>query len=187
VVFLVFLMVRIFIAIDLAPEVRERMRGPQGALAGCRARLSVVAPPSIHITLKFLGEVDERTLGRVKEALSEIRFPPFEVSLSGVKGNPPPAPRVIWCEVRDGGGCRRLFELVEGALEPLGIPREKRAYTPHATLARVKRPDPSLMPVLKGLAAEEFGSCPVRSIKLKKSTLTPAGAIYEDLLEVPCE
>jgi 2'-5' RNA ligase len=179
-------MVRTFIAIDLAPEVTERMRGPQGTLAGCRARLSLVKPASIHITLKFLGEIDERTLAGVKEALSAIRFTPFEISLAGVKGNPPSSPRVIWCEVRDGGGCRRLFELVEDALAPLGIPREKRAYTPHATLARVKRFDPSLIPPLKSLAAGEFGSCPVRSIRLKKSTLTPEGPIYEDLLEVPC-
>jgi 2'-5' RNA ligase len=179
-------MVRTFIAIDLAPEVTERMRGPQGVLAGSRARLSVVAPASIHLTLKFLGEIDERTLGRVKEALSALRFTPFEISLAGVKGNPPPSPRVIWCEVRDAGGCRRLFELVEAALAPLGIPREKRAYTPHATIARVKRFDPSLLPPLKALAAEEFGSCPVHSIKLKKSTLTPAGPVYEDLLEVRC-
>ena len=179
-------MVRTFIAIDLAPEVRERMRGPQEALAGCRARLSLVKPPAIHITLKFLGEIDEKALARVKEALSALRFTPFEVSLAGVKGNPPPSPRVIWCEVRDEGGCRRLFQLVEDALAPLGIPREKRAYTPHATLARVKRPDPSLIPVLKSLASEEFGSCPVRSIRLKKSTLTPTGPVYEDLLEVRC-
>ena len=177
-------MVRTFIAIDLTPEVRERMRGPQEALAGCRARLSLVKPPAIHITLKFLGEIDEETLGKVKAALSALRFEPFEVSLAGVKGNPPPSPRVIWCEVRDTGGCRRLFQLVEEALAPLGIPREKRPYTPHATLARVKRFDLSLLPILKGLAPEEFGSCPVRSIKLKKSTLTPAGPIYEDLLEV---
>jgi len=160
------------------------MRGPQEALAGCRARLSLVKPPAIHITLKFLGEIDEETLGKVKATLSALRFEPFEVSLVGVKGNPPPSPRVIWCEVRDTGGCRRLFQLVEEALAPLGIPREKRPYTPHATLARVKRFDSSLLPILKGLAPEEFGSCPVRSIKLKKSTLTPAGPIYEDLLEV---
>jgi 2'-5' RNA ligase len=179
-------MVRTFIAIDLAPEVRERMRGPQGALAGCRARLSIVNPASIHITLKFLGEIDERTLARVKEALSAIRFEPFEITVAGIKGNPSSGPRVVWCEVRDTGGCARLFELVEKALAPLGVPSERRAYTPHATLARVKRPDPSLIPVLKELATGEFGSCPVRSIKLKKSTLTPAGAVYEDILEVPC-
>ncbi|HMK15797.1 MAG TPA: RNA 2',3'-cyclic phosphodiesterase, partial [Methanomicrobiales archaeon] len=98
-------MVRTFIAIDLAPEVRERMRGPQGTLAGCRARLTLVKPPAIHITLKFLGEIDEKTLGRVKEALAALRFGPFELSLGGVKGNPPSSPRVIWSEVRDGGGC----------------------------------------------------------------------------------
>ena len=179
-------MVRTFIAIDLAPEVRERMQGPQGVLAGCRARLTLVRPPAIHITLKFLGEIDKSTCERVREALSALRFEPFEISLAGVRGNPPPSPRVIWSEVRDGGGCRRLFALVEEALAPLGIPKERRAYTPHATLARVKRFDPSLLPPLKSLASEEFGSCTVRSIKLKKSTLTPAGPVYEDLMEVRC-
>jgi 2'-5' RNA ligase len=179
-------MVRTFIAIDLAPEVRERMRGPQEVLAGGRARLTVVKPPAIHITLKFLGEIDDKTLGRVREALAALRFGPFELSVGGVKGNPPSSPRVIWAEVRDGGGCAGLFSLVEDALAPLGIPRERRAYTPHATLARVKRFDPSLLPTLKSLASEEFGSCPVRSIKLKKSTLTPEGPVYEDLQEVRC-
>ena len=71
-------MVRTFIAIDLTPEVRERMRGPQEALAGCRARLTIVKPDAIHITLKFLGEIDEKTCERVKKALSAIRFEPFE-------------------------------------------------------------------------------------------------------------
>jgi len=179
-------MVRTFIAIDLTPEVRERMSGPQGILAGCRARLTVVKPDAIHITLKFLGEIDEKTLGRVRDALSAIRFEPFEISLGRVEGNPPSFPRVIWSGVRDEGGCRRLFTLVEEALSPLGIPRERRAYTPHATLARVKRFDPSLLPAVKGLASEEFGSCSVRCIKMKKSTLTPSGPIYEDIMEVRC-
>jgi len=179
-------MVRTFIAIDLAPEVRERMKGPQEKLGASRARLTLVKPPAIHITLKFLGEVDEKTLARVKEALSAIRFPALWVSVGGVKGNPSRSPRVIWSGVRDEGGCKTVFDLVEAALAPLGIPREKREYTPHATLARVKRFDPSLLPVLRDLAAEEFGSCPVRCIKLKKSTLTPSGPIYEDILEVPC-
>ena len=179
-------MVRTFIAIDLTPEVRERMRGPQGTLAGCRARLTVVKPDAIHITLKFLGEIDDETCEKVKRALSAIRFEPFEISLGGVKGNPPSFPRVVWSGVRVRGECGGLFALVEEALRPLGVAKEKRAYTPHATLARVKRFDPSLLPALKGLASEEFGSCPVRCIKLKKSTLTPAGPIYEDILEVRC-
>ncbi|MDD1661663.1 MAG: RNA 2',3'-cyclic phosphodiesterase [Methanomicrobiales archaeon] len=162
------------------------MQGPQSVLAGCRARLTVVKPDSIHITLKFLGEIDEKALGRVKEALSRIRFTPFEITLGGVKGNPASFPRVIWSDVRDEGGCRNLFALVEEALAPLGIQKERRAYTPHATLARVKRFDPSLLPALKGLASEEFGSCPVACIKLKKSTLTPSGPVYEDMMEVRC-
>ncbi len=156
-------MVRTFIAIDLTPEVRERMGGPQGTLSGCRARLTVVKPASIHITLKFLGEIDEKTLGRVREALETIRFEPFEISVGRVKGNPPSFPRVIWSEIRDEGACGRLFALVEEALAPLGIPKERRAYTPHATLARVKRFDPLPPPRPEGpcLRGVRVLPCPV--------------------------
>ena len=73
----------------------------------------------------------------------------------------------------------------EDVLEPLGFARETRKFTPHATVARVRRPDQSLFTALDKLRSRTYGSCTVTAFRLKKSTLTPQGPIYEDLLEVP--
>jgi 2'-5' RNA ligase len=73
---------------------------------------------------------------------------------------------------------------VESVLAPLGFSRETRAFTPHATLARVKMADPSLFRCLEKLKDAPSGSCTVSGLKLKKSTLTPRGPVYEDIAEV---
>jgi 2'-5' RNA ligase len=78
----------------------------------------------------------------------------------------------------------RLFWQVEEVLAPLGVERETRGFTPHATLARVKVPDPSLFTVLRAMDKTSYGDCMINGMKLKKSTLTPRGPLYEDLLEV---
>jgi 2'-5' RNA ligase len=93
-------------------------------------------------------------------------------------------PRTVWCTIDDDGLSRQLFTYVEDALEPLGFAREKRPFTPHATVARVKYADPSLFRQLELLKTTGYGSCRITGIKLKKSTLTGSGPVYEDLLEV---
>jgi 2'-5' RNA ligase len=98
--------------------------------------------------------------------------------------NNPRRPFTVWCTVSDRGEGKTLFRLVEEALVPLGFERETRGFTSHATLARVKAPDPSLFTSLKALAGTSYGDCMITGMKLKKSTLTPKGPIYEDLMEV---
>ena len=73
---------------------------------------------------------------------------------------------------------------IDAALSPLGIAPETRRFLPHATIARVKVADPSLVPVLRRLEGTTYGRCTVTGLKLKESTLTPRGPVYEDLLEV---
>jgi 2'-5' RNA ligase len=179
-------MVRIFIAIDLPSPVRERIRECQKALSATEAKLTLVNADSAHITLKFMGEVDPSIVDPIISALCTIRFPPFEFEVSRIGANNPRSPRVIWSNVGDGGACADLHRQIEEVLSPFGIPRENRAYTPHVTLARVKRPHPSLFPVLQRLAGEYLGKGEARSIRLKKSTLLPEGPRYEDLAEVTC-
>ena len=82
------------------------------------------------------------------------------------------------------GKGKDLFRQVEEVLAPLGFARETRRFTPHATLARVKVPDPSLFTVLRAMDKTDYGDCMISGMKLKKSTLTPRGPVYEDLLEV---
>ncbi len=177
-------MVRVFVALELTAEIRERLREAQAVLRGCPGRLTFVEPDLIHITLKFLGEVEEQNLPRLKETLRNIAFRPFPVTIGAVTVNNPKRPHTVWCTIQDEGEGKKLFRQVEEALAPLGFERETREFTPHATLARVKVPHPSLVPVVKGMESKSFGNCMIPGIKLKKSTLTPRGPIYEDLLEV---
>jgi RNA 2',3'-cyclic 3'-phosphodiesterase len=178
-------MVRTFIALELSDEIRRRIKESQEILLRCGARLTPVDPKSAHITLKFLGETDPTLIEPIIRALQSVRHAPFEIAVSGISGNNPSRPRVIWGVVRDGGECARLNGKVEDLLEPLGIPREERRFTPHVTLARVRQFDPSLLPQIRSLASVELGRTVITGMKLKKSTLTPGGPIYTDLAEVP--
>ena len=177
-------MVRTFVALELSGEIHERLKEAQQVLRGCSARLTFVDPALIHITAKFLGEVDEKRLARVKEALKAIRFAPFPVTAGCVTVNNPKRPHTVWCAIDDAGNGEQLLGLIEAALSPLGFAREERGFTPHATVARVKSPDPSLFPALNQLRGKTYGGCTISGLKLKKSTLTPRGPVYEDLLEV---
>lgn len=179
-------MVRLFVGIDFPGEIRERLRKPQEILKQSRARISLVDPAIIHLTLKFIGEVSPERMERIAAALGAIRVEPFELRVSGIGSNSARQPRVIWCTIEDGGRSAALHDRIEAVLEPLGIPREGRAFRPHATLARVKQYDPSLTARMRDIPPQEYGSWTVRVWQLKKSILTPQGPVYETLLEVPC-
>jgi len=88
-------MVRLFVAIDLPADIRERLKGPQEHLKKSSARLTSVDPALIHITLKFIGEVPQDAVGRIMTALSGIPFSPFDLRVTGIGSNNPRQPRVI--------------------------------------------------------------------------------------------
>lgn len=178
-------MVRLFVAIDLPEDIRERLGGPQDYLKKSSARLNLVDPALIHMTLKFIGEVDNDAVGKISSVLSSITFSPYILHITGIGTNNPRQPRVIWCEIADGGGSAALHATVENALAPLGIPRDDRPFRPHATLARVKQSDSSLPGWILAIPPGNLGMCTVTEFRLKKSTLTPRGPVYETLLEVP--
>lgn len=177
-------MVRAFLALELSGDIREQLRIAQNALRASSARMTFVEPENIHITVKFLGEVDSRTLPGVMDELRTIRFTPFPVHAGDVTVNNPKRPFTVWCTIADGGRGEDLFRSVEDITSSLGFSRETRKFTPHATLARIKDYDPSLMPIITSLKGNEYGECMITGLKLKKSTLTQRGPVYEDLLEV---
>lgn len=177
-------MVRAFVAFEISPEMRGLLAAAQGVLRTGTARLSYVDPPLIHITVKFLGEVDEKKLPQVIAALNTVHATPFPVNGSRITVNNFRDPHTVWCAVDDAGKGRDVFLAVESVLAPLGFSRENRAFTPHATLARVKMADPSLFRCIETLKDAPCGSCTVSGLKLKKSTLTPRGPVYEDIAEV---
>ena len=177
-------MVRAFVALELSSEIKEQLRTAQDVLRGCQARLTFVEPAIIHITAKFLGEVADQKIPAVMDALRRVQVVPFLISAQKITVNNPSRPHTVWCAIKDAGESGQVFKLIEDAVFPLGFTRETRRFTPHATVARVKYPDPSLFAAIGQLSDRKYGSCMISGIKLKKSTLTPQGPVYEDLLEV---
>jgi RNA 2',3'-cyclic 3'-phosphodiesterase len=178
-------MVRAFLALELSGEIRDRLKLAQDTLRTCPARMTFVEPENIHITIKFLGDVDDRLLPRVMDAVKKIPFEPFTVSVGNVTVNNPKRPFTVWCTIGDAGKSGELFRRIEEALVPIGFLKESRGFTPHATLARIKEPGPAPFTVPGTIREKTYGDCVVSGLKLKKSTLTPRGPVYEDLLEVP--
>jgi len=177
-------MTRAFIALEVSNDIKEQLAIAQQKLRGCKARLTFVDPKLIHITVKFLGEVNDKKLREVMDALAGISFVSYPITTGKVTVDNKNRPHTVWCTIQDTGESERLFLLIENAIAPLGFSREMRRFTAHATIARVKSFDPSMFIVLDTLNAASYGSCRISGMKLKKSTLLPQGPVYEDLQEV---
>jgi len=164
---------------EAAAPLRERARG-----------VSWVRAENLHVTLRFLGSVDEATLGRVREALAEAaaEVGPFRLALAGFGGFPSPsAPRVLWVGVTDGAEpLGALHARVEAALARRGLPPEGRAFHPHVTLGRAREPRgvSGIAELLEG-RGEPLGETRVEAVHLMRSDLDPGGARYGVLAREP--
>jgi 2'-5' RNA ligase len=130
-------MLRLFVALPLPPEVRTRLTLLGGGVPGARW----MPPESLHLTLRFIGEVDGGTAQDIAEALDGIDAPPFALTLAGIdtfgQGE---AARVLWVGVEREPALLELRERVESALRFAGIAPDAQKYIPHVTLARLKKP-----------------------------------------------
>lgn len=179
---------RAFIAIDLAPEIKERLLALVRDLQAARADVRWVGAGGMHLTLKFLGEVDEARAAKVKEALAAVvsRFRPFPLRLEGTGAFPDErSPRVFWAGCAAGPDLDALQQEIERALEAEGFEREARTFTPHLTLGRVKGPGriDRAAAELARHREEAFGAMTVGKIVLFESLLRPQGAEYRVLSE----
>lgn len=172
---------RVFIAIPLTRECRETLEQIQAPMRALRADVRWTSIASIHLTLKFLGEIEPRVLPPLTSAIRSIDCEPFGLCLRGLGGFPTLTnPRVIWYGVE--GDTDRLASLqaaVETACENVGFERDRRAFHPHLTLGRVngKRNLQQLLDYIRIGAALE-NSFVADSVNIYKSDLTPRGAIY---------
>lgn len=180
---------RVFVAVDVEdPLLVSRIERVKDSLASTRVPMKFVEPYNLHITLRFIGEVRRGIVEELSRHLREFKFKPFNITLKGLGAFPNTLnPRVVWIGVSEGGDrLSSLRDEVEKIVKRLGIPPEREAYVPHLTLARVKggRGIESLVKLLNEMSDYEFGSMVVDRIRLKKSTLTRQGPIYETLVEV---
>lgn len=172
---------RCFIAVDMStPAVIDCLE----SLKSLGAPLRPVAPESLHLTLKFLGEIDEDQVARVNDAMTRalISFKPFQADLKGVGVFPNlKYMRVLWVGVES----REIEEMqrnLDNQLIKLGFKRERRFHS-HLTLARIKKRSGlgRVREFLQKYESTYFGSVTVDTVELKKSTLTPKGPIYSTL------
>ena len=167
-------MPRLFVAIDLPAAIRDQLAALCCGLPGARW----VEPEQLHLTLRFIGEVDGGIMNRVREALAEVRAETFSLQLAGVGFFPPRGnPRVAWVGISKNELLLRLHHRVEAALIRAGFPPEERKYSPHITLALLKATPASraggYLAQHNLFATEEF---PVREFLLYSSVLNSRGA-----------
>ncbi|HMA52934.1 MAG TPA: RNA 2',3'-cyclic phosphodiesterase [Acidobacteriota bacterium] len=179
---------RAFIAIDLEPTIKESLRSLVERLRATRADVRWVNGGGMHLTLKFLGPVDEGQALRVKDILTEAagKHHAFPLRLEGTGAFPGEAsPRVLWVGFAAEPELLTLQEDLDASLEAEGFEREKRTFTPHLTLGRVKGPEriAKAMSELAKHREESFGSMTVRKIALFESLLRPEGAEYRIVFE----
>jgi 2'-5' RNA ligase len=167
---------RLFVAIRLPATVRARLLDLMGGVAGARW----LPDDQLHLTLRFIGEVDRHLAQDVDAALSSVHHPSFSIALNGLgaferRGEPV----TLWAGVTPHEPLRALHKKIDQALVRVGVEPDRRAYMPHITLARLPRGAGPVGPLVEqsgGVAGPPFA---VDRFALYESRLTPDGPLYE--------
>jgi 2'-5' RNA ligase len=183
--------IRCFVAIEIPEAVQEQLLQVQNALRKHIQRASWVKPGNIHLTLKFLGDVNPDDIGGVGEAIKSVaaRHRPFSLVFGGVGAFPSLSrPRAVWVGVKSGrDNAAALARDIEQALSPLGFSPENKAFNAHLTLARLKE-QVDLRPfanVCRQYDTIDNATAAVKEISLIRSELHPRGSIYTTLHAYP--
>ena len=174
---------RLFVGVPLPAAVRESLAGLCSGVPGARW----VDTGTIHITLRFIGEVDAIEAEDIDAALSDLRQPAFELALRGVgcfaSGR---KVRAVWAGVARSDGLAHLRDKVESAIVRAGFEPERRKFRPHVTLARLRNTTSARVgPYLETHNAFAAGPFPVDRFDLLRSYLSHAGARYQTIADYP--
>lgn len=180
---------RTFIAINLSPEIKKTLSLLIDELDKGSRNIRWIRQEGMHLTLKFLGEIGRERVPEIEDVLIRIskNYEPFVLKFKGTGSFPPGKknPRVLWVGIEEGETLRALQPQLEGELEKLGFPRERRKFHAHLTLGRVKsffnlRETLSL---LEKYRERNFGEMEAEKITFFQSILKPTGAEYSVLSE----
>ncbi len=184
-------MIRAFIAVELPEALRQEVVDLQANLRSSGSDVKWVEVDNLHLTLKFLGNIEEPQFSALKEALAipAKGFSPFTIYLEGIGAFPrTTSPRVVWIGISQGKEALiELAQAVEKSCSTLGFTPEDRPFSPHLTIGRVRSRD-RLASLIKRLQVAEFrGGTPaeVTRLILFQSSLSPHGPTYTPLAEFP--
>lgn len=178
---------RLFVSVDVDDKCRQAVARLVDALKTGAADVKWVAADNLHYTLKFLGETNLEP-EKIAGALKTVRTGKFELELRGLGCFPnAKSPRVVYVGAGAGGEFLKLLaEAVETSLEPLGFQREKRGFTSHLTVGRIKIPGKVSLKLAEKMNGQEgaiFGKFSVDRFFLMKSDLRSGGPVYSKMAE----
>jgi 2'-5' RNA ligase len=183
--------VRTFIAVSLPADLKAKLTNVQQEFRHLSLEAAWVREAGLHITLKFLGEIEPAQVLPVTSCMMECikGYHPFMISVGGVGVFPHEShPRVLWVGVHDEGGhLLQMQQTLEAKLSSLGFLPEDRPFTPHLTLARLKQVTHrvDLLTCVNRLRKVTVGELEVTHLDLLESQLLPSGARYLTLKVVP--
>jgi RNA 2',3'-cyclic 3'-phosphodiesterase len=190
---------RIFVALDLDPEMRVRIARFIEEMRALAPDVRWVSAESLHITLKFIGEKPDQLTPKIEERLRSVLANSFELSFRGCGFFPTPrSARVFWIGIEAAPALAELASAIDSALSSLPIPKEERAFSPHLTLARAGSGAPSrkrgdkpnqrfsaLQEKLAQAAAPDFGTMAAREFFMYRSQLSSQGPRYSKIARFP--
>lgn len=179
--------IRSFIALELSDEAREELARIETSLKEADADVKWVRPEAIHLTLKFLGYIPEEKISKIGEALNRLASStkPFDITLSEIGTFPRwSQPRVLWVGLGEGDEMvKSLAQEVEEAMAPQGFEKEKRPFSAHLTLGRVKSPkNKNKLEEIASLIKVKPSRTHIEKVVLFQSHLSPEGAAYTQLI-----
>lgn len=192
---------RLFVALDIDQEIREHIASFIKEMRGLAPAVRWVQPESLHVTLKFIGERPDASVKDVENALRGISASPFQLSFRGAGFFPTErSARVFWIGIQADAALADLAAQIERSLVPLGTEAEKRAFSPHMTVARAgngsgapgrqkgDRPNrrfSALQAKLSARPSPDFGTMNAAEFFLYRSQLSGRGAQYTKIARFP--
>jgi 2'-5' RNA ligase len=176
-------MIRLFIALALPEPLRNQLASFNGGVPGARW----LRPENMHLTLRFIGEVDKGVADDLDVALRGVEAPSFDLTLSGVGHfGKPDAARILWAGVEPNGALDHLHSKVETAATRAGLPADQRRFSPHVTLARLRHaPGNRVEQFVADHAGFRAAPITIDRVTLFSSFLSSSGAIHTPEAEYP--
>ena len=178
---------RTFLAVPLGPEILQSMENIRRDLVPALPDVRWVSPETMHLTIKFFGDIPSTDIDKIKTAMSSLQkqLQAFETEISGLGAFPSPArPRVIWLGVQNQAAFKRLHSAVEKELSQIGFERDERPFSPHLTLGRVKKTIHSADKILEKYRHVYCGKMKADRLMLFESRLNSRGAVHLPLFSI---